>query len=111
MGRAERDKGARTEREIAALISDVLGVDCRRKLGQARDAGDDMQVGRYRIEVKRRAAFAVSGHLRQVEAAVGVGEVGCVVLREDGDREPMALMRLRDLLPLIGGELGEERAC
>jgi large subunit ribosomal protein L19 len=54
MGRAERLKGARGENEVAALLSESLGIAVKRKLGQARDGGDDIQVGRWRLEVKRR---------------------------------------------------------
>lgn len=37
-----KQKGDRAEREVAALISDLLGIQCRRKLGAGRldDCGD-----------------------------------------------------------------------
>jgi hypothetical protein len=54
MGRAERAKGARGENEYASLLAEALGQPIRRKLGQARDGGDDIEVGPFRIEVKRK---------------------------------------------------------
>lgn len=105
MGKMQRAKGARVEREIAALLTEELGVVVKRKLGAARDGGDDIVIGKkYSVEVKARKAFSVSAFLRQAESNCGT-MTPVVVLREDGDREPMALLRLRDLLPLIRGEL------
>ena len=40
-GRMSRNKGAGAEREFAALVSEALGVEVKRKLGQAREGGDD----------------------------------------------------------------------
>jgi hypothetical protein len=45
-GKSSRDKGARGEREFAELLSNELGQVVKRKLGQARDGGDDISVGR-----------------------------------------------------------------
>jgi hypothetical protein len=53
-GRMARNKGARGENELAKLLSDELGFVVKRKLGQARDGADDIEVGPYRIECKRQ---------------------------------------------------------
>jgi Holliday junction resolvase len=95
-GRASRDKGARGEREFAELLSNELGQVVKRKLGQARDGGDDIQVGRYRIEVKRREKLAIEVWCKQVEAACTVAQdidqdgrlaepVPVVVFRRNGE--------------------------
>ena len=68
-GRAARNKGARGERELADLLSHELGTVVKRKLGQARDGGDDIQVGRFHIEVKRQERLQVEKWCEQVEAA------------------------------------------
>ena len=84
-GKASRDKGARGEREFAELLTNELGQVVKRKLGQARDGGDDIQVGRYRIEVKRREKLAVEAWCKQVEAACEPSEVPVVAFRRNGE--------------------------
>jgi Holliday junction resolvase len=83
-GKASRNKGAAAERELATMLSDQLGVTIKRKLGQARDGGDDIQIGKYRIEVKRREALRLDEWCKQVEAASGVGDVPIVAYRRNG---------------------------
>jgi hypothetical protein len=68
-GRGRRNKGATGEREVANLLSDQLGTVVKRKLGQARDGGDDIQVGRFHIEVKRQERLAIEQWCQQVELA------------------------------------------
>ena len=84
-GKSARDKGARGERELAELLSHELGTMVKRKLGQARDGGDDIQVGRFRIEVKRRDTLAVEQWAKQVEAAAEPGDVPVVAFRRNGE--------------------------
>lgn len=83
-GRASRNKGARGENELAALLSDELGFVVKRKLGQARDGGDDIQVGKYRLEVKRREALRLDDWCQQIEMAAGPSEWPVVVYRRNG---------------------------
>ena len=60
MSAYQRRRGAGFEREISGYLSERLGRVVKRKLGQARDSGDDIQVGRFRIECKRRASIAAN---------------------------------------------------
>lgn len=83
-GRRSRNKGATGERELAALLTDALGFVVQRKLGQARDGGDDIQVGQYRIEVKRREALRLDEWCKQVEQAAQPGDVPVVAYRRNG---------------------------
>lgn len=83
-GRRSRNKGATGERELAALLTDALGFVVQRKLGQARDGGDDIQVGQYRIEVKRREALRLDDWCQQVEQAAQPGDVPVVAYRRNG---------------------------
>jgi Holliday junction resolvase len=83
-GRSSRTKGAAAEREFAKMLADELGVDVKRNLGQARDGGDDITVGRYRLEVKRREALRMDEWCKQIETAAGPGEVPVVVYRRNG---------------------------
>lgn len=83
-GAGSRNKGARGERELADLLSNELGVAVKRKLGQARDGGDDIQIGKFRIEVKRREKLAIEAWCEQVEAACGPQDVPIVAFRRNG---------------------------
>ena len=83
-GKASRNKGAAAERELATMLSDELGFAVKRKLGQARDGGDDITIGKYRIEVKRREALRLDEWCKQVEAASGAGDVPVVAYRRNG---------------------------
>lgn len=83
-GRGARNKGARGENELAKILSDELGFIVKRKLGQARDGADDLQVGRFRIEVKRRERLQVEDWCKQVEACSEPGEVPVVAFRRNG---------------------------
>ena len=83
-GRAARNKGAAAERELATLLSNELGVSIKRKLGQSREGGDDIQVEHYRLEVKRREALRIDDWCKQIEAAAGPGEWPVVVYRRSG---------------------------
>lgn len=83
-GRMARTKGATGERELAQMLSDELGFVVQRKLGQARDGGDDIQVGKYKIEVKRREALRIEDWCRQIEACAGPEDVPVVAFRRNG---------------------------
>jgi Holliday junction resolvase len=106
MSAYQRTKGAGFEREISAYLSEELGRVVKRKLGQARDSGDDIQVGKFRIECKRRASLSVYAWLEQCAKACGT-DTPVVIARADG-QPAIAIMLLTDLVPLIRGELGPE---
>lgn len=55
MGRMQRTKGARAENKLASMLSDDLGLDIKRTLGQARDGGADIVLGPFAIQVKHAA--------------------------------------------------------
>jgi Holliday junction resolvase len=103
-GRMSRNKGAAAERELAQILSDELGFVVKRKLGQARDSGDDIQVGKFRIEAKRRETLALPAWCRQIEEHCGPGEVPVVAYRQNGQPWRVVL-RLEHFLPLMRGEL------
>ena len=104
MGRAERQKGARGETEYAELLAEALGKQIRRKLGQARDGGDDIEIGPFRIEVKRRERVQVDAWCEQVEACIGPGQIPVVAYRRNGQPWRVVL-RNDDFLRLMRGEL------
>ena len=103
MGARERRRGAAAERELAAILSDWLGVAIKRNLGQERDSGSDLTTGRVRWEVKRHERLSVMEWCRQVEAASGPRDIPVIAFRQDGE-EWRVVMRLRDVLPLLREE-------
>ncbi len=106
MSASQRRKGAAGERELAQLLSEQLGWVVTRKLGQARDGGDDIQTGKFRWECKRRKSIAVYEFMDQITAACGPGDVPVVAMRADG-KGWLVMLKLEDALPLIRGELPE----
>jgi hypothetical protein len=97
---SQRRKGASGELEAARILTDALGVAVKRKLGQARDGGDDIQIGRYRIEVKRRERLSIDEWSAQVEACAAPGEVPVVLYRRNGQPWRVCL-RLDDWIPML----------
>ena len=83
-GRMARNKGARGENELAGILTDELGFEVKRKLGQARDGGDDIQIGKYRIEVKSREALRLDDWCQQLETVCAPREVPVVAYRRNG---------------------------
>ena len=94
MSKRSRDKGAAGEREVCAILSESLGASFKRKLGQARDSGNDIDIGPYRAEVKRYQAIAALRFMEQSQAACAKGDktmfdgpdLPLVVMREDGGK-------------------------
>ena len=106
-GRGRRNKGAAGERELAAILTDNLGVVVKRKLGQARDGGDDIQIERFRIEVKRHERLQIKEWCKQIEAASDPGDIPIVCFRQNG--EPWrAVVPLDFLITAIREELSGE---
>ena len=107
MSAFERRKGAAFEREVCALLTDRLGSVVRRNLAQSRsgevEGCDIVNVGKFSIECKRRAAISVYKWLDQA-ARDAQGNVPIVVARADG-RRAIAIMEFDALIPLIQGEL------
>ena len=101
-GRMSRNKGAGAEREFAALVSAALGVEVKRKLGQAREGGNDLQLGKFRFEIKRHENLAIMAWVRQIEACVEKWEVPVVAFRQS-QQEWRCVIKLKDLLDLLKG--------
>lgn len=108
-GKSARNKGAAAERELAAMLSNELGIAVKRKLGQARDGGDDIQIGKFRIEVKRRETLAIEKWCKQVEAACSGQDVPVVAFRRSG--EPWrAVVPIGWLIYAMREQIGEHEA-
>jgi len=102
MGKYQRDKGARLERGMAEALGAYFGIKAKRRLGQARDGGEDLDIDiPFTIEIKARAeAPACQKFLEQAhEAAKDTARMPIAIIK--GDRKPpVVLMYLTDWLEL-----------
>ena len=73
MSASQRRKGAAGEVELANLLCDLLGMSLKRQLGQERDGGADIRLGRAHIQVKRCETLAIPAWWRQAVADAGDG--------------------------------------
>lgn len=87
MGKASREKGKRGEREVAALIRDMLGVEASRLVRQHNGDSDIIGVPGWCIEVKRYASASeatMRSWWEQAAAqAASSGGIPCVWYRLD----------------------------
>jgi hypothetical protein len=112
MGASQRNKGAAGEREVLKIFSDALGGVFKRKIGQARDGGNDGDVGKLCVEVKRRKTLGtVMSWLHQAEEAIGTpveamlsDRIPLVVAREDNGPW-IVIIALEDFLVLSKDEI------
>lgn len=99
MAGKSRRKGSAYEREVCVLLeAHNAGKKYRRKLGQAREGGNDIDDPPYRIECKRRKKLGtVMGWLDQAALGSDTGEVPVVIAREDNGRH-IVIMYAEDWL-------------
>lgn len=64
-GRANREKGARAERELANLLAEHLPLEIRRNLVQYQTGGVDLTGLPWSIEVKRHETLSIPSWWRQ----------------------------------------------
>jgi len=106
MGKGERDKGSRGQREAMALIVGFGGVVHRGAQGGAHDADPDLRVEfgsrRLAVEVKRRERLDLPGWWRQaVGYAAGGEDVMPVVMWRRSREEWLAAVRAGTLMELL----------
>lgn len=107
MSKSQRTKGAEGERSLCALLSSEFGLTIKRKLGQARDSGNDIDAPPFRIECKRRKrAKTLYDWMRQVEKDMSAGDTPVVALRADGE-EWLVFMRLPDWCRIAREEISK----
>lgn len=107
MGKMHRNKGASFEREISNDLSRTFQREVKRKLGQARDSGNDIDLPPFRIECKRYAKVAVYVWLEQCMKACGLSEMPIVIARAD-QKESIVVMRYEDFKRLAAGVLAQK---
>lgn len=89
MGLMSRAKGKTGEREVAALLRDLLGLDIRRRVRQHDGDWDLEGVPGWTLEVKRRATARrgeiASWWQQAVEQAQDAGQLPVLLYRADRD--------------------------
>lgn len=113
MAKLSRTRGSSYEREVCAELSAVMGQKVVRILGQARDSGGDILTPPFLWECKRRRAFVGYVFMSQAAAScalhkqrTGEDAIPIVSIRADG-KDSLVIMRMKDALPLIQGEIIE----
>jgi hypothetical protein len=113
MAKLSRTKGANGERELCTILSDAFGQVVKRKLGQARDSGNDIDLPPFRIECKRRKRIAnlyewltQAGLIPGCNYAPDVTVIPVVALRADG-KDWLITMRLSDWIKLAREEISK----
>ena len=101
MAKLSRDKGARGEREICAILSDELGISAKRNLDQTREGGCDITAGPFNLEVKRRAKIGnIYDWMEQAAASCeDTPQKPVVLCRADG-KKWLAIMPFGDWINL-----------
>jgi hypothetical protein len=83
-GRTSQRKGARGEHELAAILTDLLGVECRKGSSPYLPgifAPDIHIAGPLHVEVKRREKFSIPAAVRQSKHDAGPDQVPVVCHR------------------------------
>lgn len=102
MGKAQREKGKRGEREVAAILRDHGFSEARRTqqfAGRTGDSSDVVGLDGYHIEVKRQERAAIYEWFAQARRDCG-SDIPLVVFRRSGDKW-MALLEFEDFLEAI----------
>lgn len=87
-----RNKGASFERQVASLLNDHLGIECKRNLMQTAEGGHDLiGVPGFAVECKRYAQVSHAKlerfWLQCVSQAQRVGLTPCLIVK--ADRQPI----------------------
>ena len=106
MGKSQRDKGARWERELVQIIRKRIPSWTVRRGYQSRGGIEepDVTAGRFSLEAKHGVSPSPRRALRQaVESAGDSGLIPCAVVKYHRG-ETIAVMRFDDFLDLIDGQ-------
>lgn len=99
MGLKSRRKGQKGEREAAAAIRNAIGIECRRgqQFKGGSDSPDIATDSPLHFEIKRLRRIAILAALRQAESESAADRLPLALVREDGDTEWVAIVRLARL--------------
>ena len=106
MGKSQRAKGQRGERDLVNKLGELLGMPLARNLSQTRGGGADcLDLPGWAIEVKYHKTLSIPEWWRQ---AIAQGQAAkckpMLCYRETGKRQWWAKVFINDLLPGRGHE-------
>jgi Holliday junction resolvase len=107
-GKRNRQRGQEGEREIANLLTDVLGYKVNRLLGQERDKGADILTQPYRWEIKRRKRIGlIYEWLEEAQKSLqNESERPVIAFRADG-KGWLVAMPIEEAIKLMREEIHE----
>lgn len=103
-GLRSRNKGAGWERDLAARWRERFGLDCKRGIGQSRNAAEVSDVDGlpgFWIECKHGALPNPRAALAQAIEACGERPLWCAAVIKDDRRPPFVVMTLDDWEDLL----------
>lgn len=102
MSKMQRTKGASYEREVCGDLTQSSGRTIQRNIGQARDGGNDIDFGNFRVECKRRKRLGtVEGWLKQAQdSTTDTDQIPVVVARSDQGKS-LVILSLEHFLTLV----------
>lgn len=109
MSAAQRNKGAKGEREVVRILNESLGTDAQRNLDQTRDGGTDISLPPYGIEVKRRRQMGFYAWMHQAEKACGAAGLRPVVIARADGEDWVAIVPLSEFIALARENIVWER--
>lgn len=80
------------------MISQNLGIDCKRRIEQTRDSGHDLDLMDYAIEVKRAKKKNISGWWEQTTANAATVRMKPVLAYRLDNQKWCIVMSFRDVL-------------
>ncbi len=90
---------------MSNALTSALGHKIVRNIGQARDGGNDITIGQFRIECKRRKTLGTfEMWMKQAEDSCSLGDTPMVVMRSDGGESYISL-KLEDFVREFGAEM------
>tara|TARA_Y100000310_G_scaffold24676_2_gene23698 strand:- start:3510 stop:3866 length:357 start_codon:yes stop_codon:yes gene_type:complete len=105
MGKAQREKGARFEREVANILKEVFGPRTIRSSGQcfSGDTRADVDCPELWVECKVGLRPNIKGALKQAEEASALAQTDkmCVAVCKWDREKPIISMRLDDFVEIL----------
>lgn len=105
IGKRNRQRGQEGEREVANLLTDMLGLEIKRLLGQERDKGADIYTKPYRWEIKRRKRIGlIYEWMKEAQESCKETERPVIAFRADGKKWLVAIP-IEEFIKLIREEI------
>ena len=106
-GRGARRKGSAFERTLSKKLSEELGIEFKRGLGQTRNGGKEVpdvyseDLSWLHIEAKHQNAVSIKPAMKQaIEDSAPSGRIPIAITRDTG-KDTLVTMLLEDFIPIL----------